>query len=175
MFTTYEQISTILTDQSNLIFLFPPIKIVEQKWGKVEKIFKFKVFLSHSSKDKHIVENIFHDLQKEEIKVWFDKIEIKPGDSITDKLNEGLANSDLGLLCFSKSFLNSSWSKAEMNYFFHQRMVTGKKNFIIINLDLNISEFPPLFQDYRYVNIQSNNWIQEIVTAIKELERDTRK
>src|SRR5205085_5911537 len=69
------------------------------------------VFLSHSSIDKPIIEQIFFELQKEEIKVWFDKYEIKGGDSITDKLNEGLGKSDLGLICLSKNFLNSNWSR----------------------------------------------------------------
>lgn len=54
-FSTYEQVASILTDESNRIFLFPSIKIIEQKWGKVERIFKFKIFLSHSSNDKPLL------------------------------------------------------------------------------------------------------------------------
>lgn len=111
-------------------------------------------------------------MQKEEIKVWFDKYEIDAGDSITDKLNEGLGNSDLGLLCFSRNFLNSNWAGAEMNYFFRQRMITGKKSFIILNIDLELSEFPPLLQDYKFVSLQNDNWIQEIVSSIKEIEKN---
>lgn len=168
-FSTPTQAATVLTDESNRIFIFPSGKVIEQKWGKVEKIFKNKIFLSHSSVDKPIVETIFHELQKEELKVWFDKYEIEVGDSITDKLNEGLANSDVGLFCFSQNFLQSHWAKAEMNYFFRQRMVTGKKNFIILNIDLAPSQFPPLLQDFKYINLNATGWIEELISAIKKI------
>ncbi len=169
-FSSFEQISRILTDESNAIFLFNSAKIIEEKWGKVQRVFKYKVFLSHSSIDKPVVEEIFHELQKEEIKVWFDKYEIDGGDSIADKLNEGLGNSDLGLLCLSRSFLNSEWAKAEMNYFFQRRMKSGRKNFIILNIDLSLFELPPLLQDYRYISINSENWMNELIAVIKKMK-----
>ncbi len=171
-FSTIEQAENIITDEPNAIFLFPSIKVIAQKWGKMEKMFKYHVFLSHSSNDKVLVESIFKELQKDEIKAWFDKYEIKAGDSITDKLNEGLLNSDLGILCLSKNFLNSNWAKSEMNYFFRQRMVSGKKTFIIINIDLQIHEIPPLLQDYKHINIESSGWMQELATTIEELKTD---
>ena len=170
-FLDAEDVKRVITDNPNFIFLWPSFENIQKIWGKWDKVFKFKVFLSHSSIDKPIVEKIFFELQKEEIKVWFDKYEIKGGDSITDKLNEGLSKSDLGLICLSRNFLNSNSSKAEMNYFFRQRMISGKKNFIILNIDLSIQEFPPLLQDYRHINLNNENSISELLGAIKEVNR----
>lgn len=167
-FSTFEQIQKILTEEANEIFLFHSLKVIEQKWGKIEKLFKRKVFLSYSSKDKAVAEKIFGELQKEEVKTWFDKIEVDYGDCITDRLNDGLKHSDVGLLCFSKNFLNSAWPRAEMNYFFRQRMVSGKTNFIILNIDLELSDFPPLLQDYRYIDLKNENWLEELILRIKK-------
>ncbi|MRG48991.1 TIR domain-containing protein [Chitinophaga sp. SYP-B3965] len=169
-FSTFEQVSNIVTDKPNDIFLFASANIVEQKWGKDESIFKYKIFLSHSSFDKPIVERIFQELQKEEIKVWFDKYEIDGGDSITDKLNEGLAKSDIGLLCYSRNFLNSKWAGDEMKYFFRNRMASGKKNFIILNIDLEISEFPPLLQDYKHIKVNTEGWMEDLIAVIRKMK-----
>ena len=55
--------------------------------------FQFDVFLSHSSKDKGLVREVAERLRKDGVKVWFDAWEIKPGDSIPAKIEEGLEHS----------------------------------------------------------------------------------
>lgn len=170
-FSSFEQAQKFLTENSNSLFLFPEQKKVEEKWGKSEKIFKYKVFLSYSSKDKLIAETIFKELQKEEVKTWFDIIEVRYGDSILDQLNGGLAQSDLGVLCLSKNFLSANWPKWEMNYFLHERMSSNKINFLILNLDLELSDFPPLLRDHKHINIKDENWLKELIKRIQELSR----
>lgn len=57
------------------------------------------LFLSHSSADKTFVEKLAKDLEGVGVNVWFDKWEIKVGDSLTGKIEEGLqANDYLGLV-----------------------------------------------------------------------------
>lgn len=168
-FTFKEQAEEMLTGESNRIFIFPSEDIIAQKWGSTDRVFKYKVFLSHSSVDKPIIEEIFRELQKEEIKAFLDKYEIKPGDSIVEKLNDGLQNSDLGILLLSKNFLNSNWAKTEMSYFIHERMATGKKSFLIVNVNLTAAEIPPLLRDFRYISVSNPDWIQELIRAIRDL------
>ena len=52
--------------------------------------FKYDVFLSHSSKDKEVVRDIAEQLRANDLNVWFDAWEIRPGDSIPAKIEEGL-------------------------------------------------------------------------------------
>jgi hypothetical protein len=52
--------------------------------------FQYAVFLSHSAKDKAVVRPLPERLRKDGLKVWFDEWEIKPGDSIPAKIEEGL-------------------------------------------------------------------------------------
>lgn len=51
------------------------------------------IFLSHSSKDKEIVRWFRNAFEKEGIKVWFDESEILPGDSIIQKISNGMKKS----------------------------------------------------------------------------------
>ena len=44
---------------------------------------------------------IFNEFQKSQISAWYDKYEIEPGDSITEKINQGLDESDIGIICIS--------------------------------------------------------------------------
>lgn len=46
------------------------------------------LFLSHSSADKTFVEKLAKDLEGVGVNVWFDKWEIKVGDSLTGKIWE---------------------------------------------------------------------------------------
>ncbi len=66
-----------------------------------ETYFEFDVFLSHSAKDKATVRPIAERLRKDGLRVWFDEWEIKPGDSIPAKIEHGLENSRVLVLCMS--------------------------------------------------------------------------
>ena len=63
--------------------------------------FTYDVFLSHSSKDKAVVRAVAERLREDGLKVWFDEWELKPGDSIPAKIEEGLEHSRVLVLCMS--------------------------------------------------------------------------
>jgi len=159
---------------SNEIFLFPDREIMNKKFGKRQEIENFTVFLSHSSKEKHLVDKVFNELQKSEVKVWFDRYEIRPGDSITEKLNAGLKKSKLGLLFLSKNFLNSKsgWTMSEANYFFQKRIRDKETKFVVVNIDLAHDEIPPLLQDYKFINWKSDGALFDIISAVNSVKND---
>ena len=150
-------------------FFFHSKKILNEKYGgKRSSDNNFRIFLSHSSLDKTLIDKIFLELQKSEINVWYDKYEIEYGDSITDKINEGLYNCGLGLICVSQNFLRSNWAKREMNYYLQKQISSGENNLICINMDVSHNNLPPLIQDYRYLDFNNTNWIDELVAVIKK-------
>ena len=64
----------------------------------METVFKFDVFLSHSSKDKAVVRPLAERLRKDGVKVWFDEWEIKPDDiRLLHRYSQGLTNDRLQL------------------------------------------------------------------------------
>ncbi len=77
---------------------------------------KKKVFISYSHKNKQVAEKIARQLIDSGIDAWFDGWEIRPGDSIVDKIfNEGLAKSKVFIILLSKDSVTSKWVKEEQN------------------------------------------------------------
>lgn len=169
-FIDEETVDEHITSEANHIFLHPDRALMNSIWGGGVAGHNYMVFLSHSSKDKGIVDSIFNEVQKNEIKAWYDKYEIEPGDSVTDRINEGLEKSDMGVICISRNFLDSpsGWTRSELNYFIQKRMREGKANFICLNLDVPHDELPPLIQDYRYIDLRSEGAISELIGILKK-------
>jgi len=69
--------------------------------------FSFDVFLSYSSKDKAAVRAVAERLQSDGLRVWFDRWEIQPGDSIPAKIEEGLERSRVLVLFMSANAFGS--------------------------------------------------------------------
>lgn len=170
-FVDADEVDEIITDRENQIFLFPCKENLNRNWGgNGEMYIKSKVFLSYSSKDKEIVDKIFDEFQKNEICAWYDKYEIVPGDSITDKINEGLDESDIGIICISNNFLNGSsgWTKSELNFFVQRRMRNPEQSFIILNFDVSHDELPPLVQDYKYIDFNDKDAMDVLINTLRK-------
>jgi hypothetical protein len=80
------------------------MNVVETNWD---------VFISYSSSDKVHIKRLTDLLRNRKISYWLDSEQIKPGDSITQRIEYGLKNSSIILLCISKNQLKSGWSRAE--------------------------------------------------------------
>ncbi|KGJ88568.1 toll/interleukin-1 receptor domain-containing protein [Colwellia psychrerythraea] len=171
--STPEDVDVYMTSKTNDYFTFSDRELFFEMWGKPVTLDNFTVFLSHSSKDKEFVDEVFNELQKSEIKAWYDKEEIIAGESVTDNINNGLQKSNFGLIFLSKSFLNgqSGWTIAEANFFMQQRMRDASKKFVIVNIDLPHNEIPPLMQDYRYIDASDDGFMVDIKKAINHHQR----
>ncbi len=76
-------------------------------------MFEYDVFLSYSSKDKNIVHDLANRLKQDGLRVWLDKWEIKPGNLIPLKIQEGLEKSHTLLMCMSPAYFESEWGRME--------------------------------------------------------------
>jgi|GEM_PF-657453 len=167
--TSSDMLPMAMPSTASGLFLFPDREVVASIWGRPTVGNAFSVFLSHSSADKGLVDTVFNELHKREVRAWYDRYEIDPGDSITDKINEGLANSKLGLLFFSRHFVDSrsGWPSKEANYFFQKLMRSGKKNFAVLNIDLTVDELPPLLQDFRFIDMRAPDAVSQVVEFVR--------
>ena len=85
------------------------------------------VFICHASEDKkEVVEPLVSALEKAGISVWFDKAQIKWGDSLTEKINEGLATSRYVLVVVSSAFLDKRWPRKELHAALNREITSGK-------------------------------------------------
>jgi len=85
------------------------------------------VFICHASEDKpEIIKPLVDVFKREGISYWYDEAEIKWGDSIIEKVNEGLRVSRYVIVVISKSFLSKNWPKRELNSALNIEASTGK-------------------------------------------------
>lgn len=72
-------------------------------------------FISHATEDKEDLArplaNFFDNLG---LKIWYDEFELKPGDSLSEKIAEGLNQSKYGIVILSPNFLKKEWPKHEL-------------------------------------------------------------
>ena len=59
---------------------------------------KTTVFISYSHADSEFVNDLADKLKASGVDVWIDRWKIKVGDSITQKINEGIGESDYLLI-----------------------------------------------------------------------------
>jgi hypothetical protein len=77
---------------------------------------QWDVFISHASEDKEtVVLPLFEALRRAGLKVWLDRQELRLGDSLREKIDEGLAKSRFGVVVLSPSFLAKGWPRRELN------------------------------------------------------------
>ena len=97
--------------------------------------FKYDVFLSHSSKDKVVVRELAERFREAGLRLWFDEWEIKPGDSIPAKIEEGLEHSRVLVLCMSANAFGSDWAQLESGTFRFRDPLNKERRFIPLRLD----------------------------------------
>lgn len=72
------------------------------------------VFLSHTSVDKSLVEKLANDLRRVGVNVWFDKWEIKVGESLTWKIEQGIRGNEHLIIVLSPEAISSEWVRSEL-------------------------------------------------------------
>lgn len=100
------------------------------------------IFLSHNSNDKPFVRKLANDLRRQGFYVWVDEAEIKLGDSLIEKIREGIDKVEFVGVVLSSNSINSEWVKREVDIAMNQE-IEGKK-VKVLPIMLEIVD-PPLF------------------------------
>ena len=99
--------------------------------------FEYDVFLSHSAKDKETVRALANRLRSDGLRVWFDEWEIKVAESIPTRIDQGLEQSRVLVLCMSVHGAGSEWSQLESATFRFADPLNHERRFIPLRLDTN--------------------------------------
>ena len=73
------------------------------------------IFVSYASEDEAVVVPIVEALQRRNMRVWFDRIELRLNDSLREKIDYGLANARYGVLILSPRYFAKAWTLQELN------------------------------------------------------------
>lgn len=102
-------------------------------------------FLCHASEDKEIVRRIAKDLMAKGIDVFFDEWEIRSGDSIRRKIDEGLGRCTHFIAILTPQSITKEWVKTEIDAGFIQK-VAGECKFIPLRIGLPVENLTPLLR-----------------------------
>lgn len=72
------------------------------------------IFLSHCHSDKEFANKLANDLKLFGVKVWIDEAEIKIGDSLLEKIREGIYLMDYLAVILSPESVRSQWVRKEV-------------------------------------------------------------
>lgn len=97
--------------------------------------FNYDVFISYSEKDKPAVRELAERLRRDGLRVWFDEWEIKPGDAILLKIQDGLEQSRTLVLVMSQHASASEWVTFEHHSVLFCDPTNQQRRFIPVRLD----------------------------------------
>jgi hypothetical protein len=87
----------------------------------------YDVFICHASEDKDdFVRPLAEKLRQHHLDVWYDEFSLKIGDSLTQKIDDGLSKSKYGIVVLSQNFFKKPWAKRELNGLTSREMIEGK-------------------------------------------------
>ena len=134
------------------------------------------VFICHASEDKEeFVRPLAERLTQQLIDVWYDEFSLSIGDSLTQKIDEGLAKSRFGIVVLSPSFFNKPWAKRELNGLTAREMIEKKNLILPIWHRVSVNEvlqFSPPLADKKAISSADgiNAVLREIAKKIKPEE-----
>lgn len=112
---------------------------------------KKDIFICHASEDKvAVVRPLSSSLTQRGLTYWIDEAEISPGESITERVNEGLKISEFVVVILSRAFMAKHWPKRELWAVLNLEAKSGKVIIIPVlvgtktEVDGIVEEFPLL-------------------------------
>lgn len=112
------------------------------------------VFISYSSDDADFVDRLSTKLIKNNIKVWKDKWKISIGDSLINKILDGIEGASYLCVVISNNSLRSEWVGTEIKAALSKEK--DGKHIIILPILLEDCEIPLLLKDKLYVDFRED-------------------
>ena len=132
-----------------------------------------KVFVSHASEDKdRFVVEFVRRLRENGVDAWLDQWEMKPGDSLVDKIfEEGLKEARAVIVVLSKVSLQKPWVREELNTSVVNRIGRGTR---LIPVVIDDCEVPESLRSTLWLKVDDladyDQSLQRILSAIFDVD-----
>lgn len=124
---------------------------------------KKDIFISYSSLDSSLVEQLADDLRGLKINVWLDKWDIELGANVTEDINKGLEQSRFLLVVITKNSLESRWVKEEWTNKYNEEIKSDRIMVIpLIADEISDDELPILLRGKQRLNLIDGYDLKEI-------------
>jgi hypothetical protein len=131
-------------------------------------ISKRRLFLSYAGEDRVFADRIAEALAHAAIRVWYAPWELAVGDSIVDKINDGIRGSAFLAVVLSPDSVSKPWCKTELNAALHIKL--RNQGIRILPVLYRQREVPPLFLDVFFADFRSS-FEQGMKDLLRALER----
>ena len=144
--------------------------VVAKEARRVEHANERVAFLSHSSKDKAFVRRLAADLVANGVRVWIDEQRILVGDSIPEKIAQGLAESDFFLIVLSRNSVESPWVKKELSSALVHEI--ERRKVAVLPIKLDDAKMPDSVADKLYADFTGSyeEGLKALLRSIKARE-----
>ncbi len=125
------------------------------------------LFICHASEDKPFAEKLVAELDRRAMHAWYDKREILVGDSIVERINQGLGAAGYLIAVLSPRSVVKPWVVREMSSSLMRQL--GGGGIKILPVLFEPCEIPVLLTDIRYANFTDSfaEGIMELMDAIR--------
>lgn len=160
----FEQLIDYLLPHNMSEYTFWDMTIPRRELMDVTRDKQYDCFISHFSGDKPFARRLAQDLELRGLYMWVDENEIDIGDSLSDKIQDGLANSYSFAIILSNESISRPWVKEELRAAYALRLAGEFKILPILYKDCDI---PILLSDYRYADFRSESRYHEQISTLE--------
>lgn len=127
---------------------------------------KPSAFISYSSRDRDWVERLAKDLRAKNLGVWFDKWEIRVGDSLIEKIGKGIRQNDFLIVVLSPNSVDSEWVKKELNEAMQREI--REKRVVVLPVLMERCTLPPFLTDKKYADFAKSyeEGLSDLISSI---------
>jgi hypothetical protein len=135
-----------------------------------------RVFFSHASEDKPVVEQVYRRVVDAypAVQPWLDRYQIVGGQDLIERIAAGIEVADKFLVFLSEASVDKPWVRAELRQALMAEINGVKPEFIVPVKIGAISCFPPFIESKYYIDLESqteDEWLAEIHAAITGVRR----
>lgn len=126
-----------------------------------------RLFLSYHNADRPLARRIAGDLRAAGIPVWMDEWEILVGDSISEKIEQGLAEATFVAVLLTRGSVRSGWVAKEWRSRIAEE--ADRRRLSILPLRGDDCEIPPLLRDRRYADFAADygRALADLIRAVR--------
>ena len=130
-----------------------------------------RLFICHASEDKPFVTKLVKVLDKHAEHVWYDSREILVGDSITEKVSDGLTKADYLVVVLSTTSVSKKWVNRELSYALNKQL--SGSGFTVIPVLIEDCGIPPLISDLRFADFRESFTIgvNQVIGSIQKMRK----
>lgn len=104
-----------------------------------------RVYLAHASEDKELVRPLAQYLMDHGVETWFDEWEIEPGDSLRQKMEEGLDEMTHFMVILTPISITKPWVAREIDVGL-VRLVGGDSRMVPLRVGVEVRDLSPFLQ-----------------------------